>query len=372
MDERPTQTGDTTTGGSSDSAYLARVLEAAIRIGLLIVFVGWCFLIVRPFVVPVIWAVVIAIAVYPAYGWLRATLRGRDGIAAALFTLFAFAVLITPALLLGGTLLEGARAAAAHLREGTLTIPPPPEGVSGWPIIGEPLAELWTLVSTNLAEAMRQIAPQLRPVATWLVTATANGGLALVQFAISIVIAAVLLAHAARGRAVAEIFAARLAGAQGIHLVELAGATVQSVALGILGVAIIQSLLAGLGFLVVGVPAAGLLAGACLLLCVVQIGILPIVVPVAIYVFFTANAAVATLFLIWSVAVTLVDNILKPLLLGRGVAVPTIIIFVGSIGGFLTSGFIGLFVGAVVLAVGYELVQDWLGEHRAPVPGEAS
>ncbi|MGZ8371319.1 MAG: AI-2E family transporter, partial [Caulobacteraceae bacterium] len=175
-----------------------------------------------------------------------------------------------------------------------------------------------------------------------------------------IVIAAVFLARAQFSHEVATAIATRLAGERGVEYADLAGATIRSVARGILGVALIQSLLAGLGFLAVGLPAAGFLALLCLLLAVIQIGVGPIVIPVIIYVFATADTLTAILFLIWSVVVIVSDNILKPMLMGRGVQVPLIIIFVGAIGGFLTSGIVGLFVGAVVLALGYTLFLAWL------------
>jgi predicted PurR-regulated permease PerM len=174
------------------------------------------------------------------------------------------------------------------------------------------------------------------------------------------VIAAVFLARVHFSHELVMAIAMRLAGERGIEYAELAGDTIRSVARGILGVALIQSLLAGLGFLAVGLPAAGFLALLCLLLAVVQVGPAPIVVPVIIYVFATADTLTAILFLIWSAIVLISDNILRPILLGRGVRVPMIIIFIGAIGGLLTSGIVGLFVGAVVLALGYTLFLAWL------------
>ena len=152
----------------------------------------------------------------------------------------------------------------------------------------------------------------------------------------------------------------RLAGARGIELVDLAGATLRSVARGILGVALIQSLLAGAGFLAAGVPGAGLWVLLCLLLAIVQLPPGLVLIPVAIYVLSTAGTVTGVLFLIWSIFVSILDNFLKPLLLGRGLEVPMLVIFVGAIGGFLASGFLGLFVGSIVLAIGYELLVSWL------------
>jgi predicted PurR-regulated permease PerM len=250
--------------------------------------------------------------------------------------------------------------------EGTLEGPPPPQGVAHWPLIGEPLAEFWGLASDNLEEAMDQVRPQLRATVKWLLSAVAGAGIALLQFVAAIIIAGVLLAHGDGGKRTARAIAARLADEHGVEFAELASATVRSVARGILGVAFIQAILAGLGFLVAGVPGAGLWALLCLLLAVVQIGILPIVIPVLIYVFSTADTLTAVLLLIWSVMVGLLDNVLKPLLLGRGVNVPMAVIFVGAIGGFIASGIVGLFVGSVILVLGYQIFMAWVCGPAAP------
>ncbi|MGZ9103596.1 MAG: AI-2E family transporter, partial [Rhodoplanes sp.] len=258
-------------------------------------------------------------------------------------------------------LVETAQALASDLNQGTIRVPPPPESVASWPVIGKPLQQFWLLASVNLHEALAQVGPHLKPFGRWLLAAAAGTGLGILQFIIAIVIAAVFLARARYfSHELAIAIATRLAGERGAEYAELAGATIRSVARGILGVALIQSLLAGLGFLAVGLPAAGFLALLCLLLAVVQVGPAPIVVPVIIYVFATADILTATLFLIWSTVVLVSDNILRPILLGRGVRVPMIIIFIGAIGGLLTSGIVGLFVGAVVLALGYTLFLAWL------------
>ncbi len=297
-------------------------------------------------------------------------LGGRRTLAATLFTVLTLVVLITPTVMLSDTLFGGARNVAKALTEGSLDIPPPPERVAVWPPIGEPLAEFWELASTNLEEALSEIGPQLKATAKWLLAVVAGVGVGLLQFVAAIVIAGVLLAHGEGGKRAGQAIAARLADERGAAFLELARATVRSVARGILGVALIQSLLAGLGFLVMGVPAAGLWA---LLLAVVQIGVFPIVIPVLIYVFTTADTLPPVLFLVWSIFVGTLDNVLKPILLGRGVNVPMAVIFVGAIGGFLVSGIIGLFVGSVILVLGYQVFLVWLygTTTAAPEPDSA-
>jgi predicted PurR-regulated permease PerM len=321
--------------------------------------------------VPVVWGIIIAVAAHPGYRRLEAALGGRRTIAATLFTLLMLILLIGPTVMLAGTLVESAQGLAADLADGTLSIPAPPESVGSWPIIGEPLERFWHLASVNLGAALGEIRPQIAAFGRWLLATVAELGLGILQFVLAIIIAGVLLAHAQGGGQTARAIATRLAGERGLDYAELGQATVRSVARGILGVALIQSFLAGLGFLAVGVPGAGLLALVCLLLGVVQIGPAIVLIGTVIYVFSTADTFTAVIFLIWSIFVGLLDNVLKPVLLGRGVKVPMVVIFVGAIGGFVASGIIGLFVGSVVLGLSFTLFKAWLKEPRQP-SGEQS
>jgi predicted PurR-regulated permease PerM len=350
----------------SDKIFVRRAVEAAIRIGLVALLVAWCFQIVWPFIVPVVWAIIIAVAVYPGYRRLEVALGNRRTIAATLFTLLMLILLIGPTMMLAGTLAESAQGLAADLTDGTVSIPAPPESVGSWPIVGERLERFWRLASVNLAAALGEIRPQIAAFGRWLLATVAELGLGILQFVLALIIAGVLLANAQGGGHAARAIAMRLAGERGADYAELGQATVRSVARGILGVALIQSLLAGLGFLAVGVPGAGLLALVCLLLAVVQIGPVVVLIGVVIYVFSTADTFTAVIFLIWSIFVALIDNVLKPILLGRGVKVPMVVIFVGAIGGFLASGIIGLFVGSVILALSFTSFKAWLKEPLQP------
>lgn len=357
-----------------DDLFLARVIEATVRIGLIALLAAWCFWIMEPFVVPMVWGLIIAVAAHPAHVRLRELLGERRVLAAVTFVLLGLVVLVVPTVVLSGTLVNGVRDLMAGFDQGTIRIPPPPVSVAGWPVVGEMTHTFWSAAANNLESALLQIAPQIRAAASWLLGAAAGLGVGLLQFVFAIVIAGVLLANDGPGQRAACSIARRLAGERGVQFAELAEATVRSVTRGILGVAFIQSLLAGLGFLVVGVPAAGLWALLCLLLSVVQIGIFPVVIPVLFYVFTQADTLTFVLFLVWSIFVGALDNILKPILLGRGVAVPMAVIFIGAIGGFITSGIIGLFVGSVVLVLGYKLLLAWLYEDEggAPMPDQGS
>ncbi len=357
---------------SLDKAFLNRALETTIRVGLVAALALYCFLILKPFLILVIWGIIIAVAVYPGYQRLAAWLGERRKTAAVLFILAALVVLIIPSVMLSETLIVGVKGLSQDLQDGSLDIPPPPERIGTWPLIGEPIDRLWQLASENLGEALEKIAPQLKDLSKWLLAMAASAGLGILQFVAAIIIAGVLLVKASSGKEVGQAIARRLAGERGVQLADLAETTVRSVARGILGVAMIQSLLAGLGFMVAGVPGAGLWALLCMFLAIIQVGVLPITLPIVIYVFATASTGTAVVFLIWNLFVGVIDNILKPLLLGRGMTVPMLVIFLGAIGGFLASGIIGLFIGAVVLVLGYELFQEWLRQEVTVPPEESS
>lgn len=350
---------------NQDRAFLNRVMEAGIRLGVVFLLLALCFQIIRPFIIPVVWGVIIAIAGHAGYQRLGSALGDRPRLAAVLFTILMLVVLIVPATMLLGTLVEGARGLATDLSDGTLTIPPPPGAVASWPLIGEPLSELWTLASQNVGEALQEVGPQLKALGKWLLSAAAGAGLGLLQFTVAIIIAGFLLVHTTEGGRTARAILTRLSGQRGADFADLAGATIRSVARGILGVALLQSLLAGLGFMAVELPAAGLWALLCLLLSVAQIGVFPVLIPAVIYVFSTGDNVTGVLFTIWCILVGFTDNVLKPILLGRGVRIPMLVIFVGAIGGFLSMGIIGLFVGSVILALGYKLFLAWLHEQTA-------
>jgi CheY-like chemotaxis protein len=216
--------------------------------------------------------------------------------------------------------------------------------------------------------ALDPLHPQLKAVASWVLEHGASAGFGLVLFALSIVLAGVLLASAEPATDAARRVAERLVPGRGAEFVALAGDTVQSVTRGILGTAFIQAFLAGVGLLAVGVPAAGLWALLVLLLAVVQLPPLLVLVPIIVWVFASSSTGVAVVFAIWTIAVGLCDSVLKPLLLGRGSEVPMVVIFIGAIGGFMRAGIIGLFVGAVVLAVGHALFKWWLQNESETPP----
>jgi predicted PurR-regulated permease PerM len=344
---------------TSNKNHVTRALEVSIHVGLLVLLAAACFFILRPFLPLIAWGIIIAIAAYPGYRKLQNLMGGRSGLAAVVCALFFIAILIVPVVLLTGSLVDGIQSLSARLKDGVQIVPPPPPRVATWPIIGVPLNNTWELASKNLSAALQTFAPQIRAAIPGLLMASAGVGLAVLQWILSILVAAVLLARATTGAKIAHSFANRLFGDKGSEFEELAGATIRSVTNGIIGVALIQTFLASLGFLVAGMPAAGLWSVIFLFAAVLQLGG-PVLIPAIIYMFATASTTKAVIFLVWCIFVGAIDNVLKPLLLGRGVAVPTAVVFLGAIGGFVTMGIIGLFVGAIVLSVGYKLFLAWL------------
>jgi len=353
---------------AKDTTQVNQALEFCIQIGLAAFLVVGCLLILRPFILLIMWGIIIAVASYPSFRKLQSALSGRGGLAAALFTLILLSLLIIPVVLLAQSMVEGIQSLATHMRNGTLTIPPPRPNIENWPIIGAPLKSVWDMASTNLTGALRKFAPQIKAVIPEIFSATAGIGFTVLQFVLSIVLSGVLLANARSAYEVMRSLANRLFGEKGPEFQELIGSTIRSVTTGILGVALIQSVCAGLGFLLVGLPGAGLWAVIFLIGAVLQVGAL-VLVPAVIYVFAIASTTKAVVFLIWCIFVALMDNVLKPLLLGRGVAVPIAVVFLGAIGGFVAMGIIGLFVGAIVLSVGYKLFLAWIeGSAAADMP----
>ncbi len=346
-------------------------IDIALRIGLITLLAIWCLYIAAPFIAPVIWGLIIAIGSYPLYRWIQRKLGLGDGGAATLYTLVLLTILITPTVILSGALVNEAQDISKNIQEDTLTIYPPPDSVAGWPIIGEKLSAFWTQASLDPKGTLGRVEPQLKAIGTWLIKAAAGAGVGILMFTFSIIIAGVFLATAAGGRRAAETIFTRLVGEKGKEITDLARDTVTSVVNGILGIALLQTILAGLGFMVMDIPGAGALAIVCLVLAVVQIDILLILIPLSIYAFSIAGPGAAIAFLVWNLGVGLMNNVLKPILLARGVNAPMAVIFVGAIGGLIAHGIIGLFVGAVVFVLGYTLLIAWLEDHTETAEKDA-
>jgi len=336
-------------------------VEIAVRLGVIALLVGWCVVIIAPFLGIVVWALIIAIATEDPFEKVCARLGGRRIWTAAIFVGLALVLVLAPAVMLSETLVSGAQEFAHRVKDETLAVPPPNPAVRQIPIVGARIYDGWTHASENLGDTLMRLEPQLRAVSKWLLATAGSVGVGFLQMIGSIALAGVMLVRRESQRLAIEQFAHRMAGPErGPVFAALVRATVRSVVYGILGVAAIQAILAGTGFIVAGIPGAGLWALLVLIAAVVQLPVvLAMVIPVVIG-FSVLGTTAATSLLVWCALIGLVDNVLKPILFGRGVDVPMLVIFMGALGGMLTMGIVGLFLGAVVLALGFELFKAWL------------
>jgi predicted PurR-regulated permease PerM len=336
------------------------IVQLVIRLGLLGLLILWTFLIIRPFVPILTWSAVLAVAFYPVFAWLAKRLGGRPRSASAVLTLVALGIVIGPAAWLGLSAVEGIKDLAGQIGTGDLALQAAPERIKSWPLVGPQLYELWNQAYTNIRAVLREVTPYLKPLAGMMLSFAGNTGIGMLQFLLSVFVAGFLLPYGPQLVAALRGFLARIVPDQSEHFLELAGATIRAVSQGVIGVAIVQALLAGIGFKLAAIPGAGLLAIIVLLLSIVQIGAAIVLFPVTIWIWMDNDVTVALLLTVYLVIVGLLDNVLKPLVMGRGLTTPTLVILIGVIGGTLAHGIIGLFIGPIILSVAWELAAAWI------------
>jgi len=338
------------------------LIDTILRIAILFVLIAWCIGIILPFLEPVIWGAIIAVALHPFFAMVRRWLGNRNMLAGVVVTLLILVILLLPTALLIKSLAEGIQGLATQLKEQTLVIPPPDPSVAGWPLIGKPISEIWLLASQSLESAITTYKDPISKLGMAILGHLGGVGKGLLMFFISVIIAGVFLVKDDASANFVRRLVYRLAGERSNEMLPVTGATIKNVAKGILGVAFFQFLAAGTVFVLANVPFAGLWAFAVLVFAILQLPSIIVILPVIIYLF-TANDLLPAI--LWTIALLVIglsDNVLKPLLMGKGSAVPMLVIFLGAIGGFIFSGLIGLFTGAIVLSIGYNLMMHWLGE----------
>lgn len=357
----PANSPNTSTGSSLDGqAIQGMVIESAVRIGLLVVLVLTCLAIVKPFITLILWGAILAVAFNPIIEKLTVSLDGKQKLASTLFTLVLLAGLLIPTIIIASSSFETAGNTVEQIEAGTLKVPPPTKSVSEWPIIGKPIYKLWAASSHNLEAVMAKYKKEVAATAAWLLGTLGSTLGGILQFAFSIVIAGVFLATSKSCSHGLARLSTRFFGEQGERFIGLTTGTIRSVAQGVVGIAIIQALLSAVGLFVAGVPMAGIWAVLVLLLAIMQLPPIIGLVPGILYMFSSTSTTAAVIFLVWSIFAGSCDTFLKPLLLGRGVEVPMLVILLGAIGGMMFAGIIGLFVGSVVLALGYQLFVEWI------------
>ena len=345
---------------------LPRTTLGVLFIGLLIVTTLW---LLRPFIAPTIWAMMIVVSTWPMLRWFEAKLWRRRSLAVLVMTLLILTLLVLPLMLAIVTVVRHAADIAAWAALlATWRIPPPPAWVADLPLIGDAAAQLWNQAAQIGSRGLLgKLTPYADDIAKWFVAQAGGVGMVFVQFLLTVVLAAVMYAGgetAARG---VRRFGHRLAGVHGDNAVILAGQAIRGVALGVGGTAVVQSVLGGIGLALAGVPFAGLLTALMLLLCIAQLGPALVLFPAVAWLYWGGLTGWGTFLLVWSLVVVSMDNVVRPVLIRRGADLPLLLIFGGVIGGLLAFGLIGIFVGPVVLAVTYRLVQAWVEVGEAGV-----
>jgi predicted PurR-regulated permease PerM len=320
-----------------------------------------CVILLLPFVTIGVWSVVLAVALYPAFKWISFGLGGRPRLAAAAVTLLGLLFVIGPATWLILGLIDSVRTIYDHFDLSKVSLPAPPPGVKSWPLVGEQLYQFWELASTNITSALAELAPYLKPVGASLLSIAGDAGIGFLKILGAIVIAGFMFPAAPALAEAARKIARRLA-TRGDALVELAAATIRSVSLGVVGISALQALLAGPALILAGVPGSSLLTSAVLILGIIQVGPSIVLLPLVVWSWFVMEPSKALLFTCYLVPVGLLDNVLRPLVMARGLRTPMPVILVGVLGGTLSAGITGLFLGPIVLAVIWELLLPWLRE----------
>lgn len=362
---------ETTAVRRSATDFTQNTIETAIRLGLLLLLAAWCFQIVSPFIEVVMWGVIIAVAIFPLFVKLKSAVGGRTKLAAVVYTLIALALLITPTIMISDSVVATSRALSEQYDQGQLQVPPPQDNVKEWPLVGEKLYGIWSQASDNLQGTFEKYEPQLKEAGEKIITVAAGAGGGILQFIISIIISGILMANAQGAYSITvKVFSRLTDQKQGMAFTHLSRDTIRSIAQGVLGIAIIQALMSALGMYLMDVPAWGLWTLIILVLAIAQLPPLLVLGFVIAYVWSVSTTTPAVLFTIYALIVSGSDSFLKPLLLGRGLETPMLVILLGAIGGMLMSGIIGLFIGAVILALGYELFMAWL-DRGAEVVEEA-
>lgn len=344
----------------SDKKFSDNMMTSYVQIAAVTLLVYWCFTIIAPFIGMVMWALIIAVALYPLHQSLSAKMGNRQKLSATIFVLIALTILVLPTFLLAESSITGLKTLATGLEDGSIVVAPPDESVAEWPVVGSTIYDIWSAAARNIEATLNQFEPQLRNAGKWALSFAGSTAVTVLIFVFSIIVAGVFLVSADGGYRVASRIGQTLSVEHGQGMIDMAIDTIRSVAKGVLGVAVIQALLSAIGLVAIGVPAPGIWAGIILLLAIMQLPPLLILGPIAVWVFSVADATPATIFAIYAFIVSISDSFLKPMFLGRGMDIPMLVILIGAIGGAFTSGIVGLFIGAVVLAVGYKLLIAWM------------
>ncbi|MGH8687268.1 MAG: AI-2E family transporter [Burkholderiales bacterium] len=340
----------------------ARLLDVLIRAALLIAMAALCYRVFAPFLTLMVWAVILAVTMHPLHQSLVRRVRGRQGLAATLLVIIGMLVFVTPAALLMNSLGDSVSAFIHGVQNNTLQVGAPKDSVKAWPIVGERAYAIWSMAHEDLPALVQAMQPKIGEIARQALGLVGSIGGGLLVFLASFVIAGIVMAYGESGARASRAIFARVSGAsRGEALAALSTSTIRAVAAGVLGVAFIQSAVIGLAALVAGIPGAGVIGVISLVFGIAQVPNILVTLPAIAYVWSSGEhgAGMATVHTIVFVVAGMLDNVLKPLMLGRGVDAPMPVIFIGALGGLASAGILGMFVGATLLALGYRIFMEW-------------
>lgn len=351
---------DTQNQPDKKESNIKNAADLILKLGVLFFILFLSFKIIWPFLGILVWALIIAVILFPLARRLAGWLGNRQKLSSIIVTVVFLAILVLPSIWLVNQLIVGIGILADDIADGILTVPPPPDSVLQWPVIGDDVYEQWLNLSDDFGESVKGFMPQISGFIEKLLGALGNTGMGILQFALSILISGVFLMFFKEGSHTGTKLFRKLAGERGDEFMDLSTTTIRSVAVGVLGVALLQTTLIGVGLVLAHIPLAAVWIVLVLIMLISQIPAMIFTIPLVIYLFAFLDPLPAALWAVYFLVVGLIDNILKPLIMGKGSSLPSLVIFLGAIGGFIAFGFIGLFLGAIILSLSYKLYISWM------------
>jgi predicted PurR-regulated permease PerM len=346
-----------------EKVFSRRLLDVLIQAGLIVVLVGFCYQIFAPFMTLMLWALILAVTLFPLHQMLANKLGGKQGKAATTIVLLGILLILVPVALLANSLADSVTDLVHGMKDNTLVIPAPSDKIAELPLVGKKLHTVWSMAATDLPSLLQSLQPKIGDLAKKSLGFVASIGGGLLQFLFSFIIAGIIMAFGKGGHESARAISRRFVGEEkGEQFAVLSTATIRAVAQGVIGVAFIQAICLGLSLMLAGIPFAGVLAVLALVMGIAQLPALLIVLPALAYIWMSGNYETlpAVLYSVLLLVSGLADNVLKPLMLGRGVDAPMPIILLGALGGMVSAGILGMFVGATMLALGYQIFMGWV------------
>jgi predicted PurR-regulated permease PerM len=351
------------TENEAEQGIDSRLMDVLIRAALIFLLAMLSYRIFAPFLSLMVWAAILAVTLYPLHQAIASRLGGKQGLAATLIVLLGLVLIVAPTAVLTGHLGDSVHELVTQVKDNTLKVPPPRESVAGWPIVGDKVYAFWSRAHTDLPALVQSQQPKIGDITKIALSAVAGVGMGILQFIASLIIAGILMAFGQSGAEGSRAIFERVAGvARGAEFTTLSTQTIRAVAQGVLGVALIQAIIIGFCLILAGVPWAGALSAIVLVLGIAQIPALLVTLPAIGYIWSSGDYGnvEAIVYSVLLFVAGMADNILKPLLLGRGVEAPMPVILIGALGGMAAKGILGMFVGATLLALGYQIFMGWV------------